>query len=283
MSSSPRWARRLAQAAVAPLVVEKTSCRVSSVYGVPALRSATPPHRSTTLRPPTYTLAAAPTSPCSSKLARNASATPSNPGSTEPPISVISSPSSTIRDRRRSACSRRCNIRRAAARDLPGREVLPVSTTKNRPTDVAAMVAPTGGVVVAGHAGDRPRRPPTRGRSTRACTPRRGRPGAARWRGDRRGVRTRAGSRPRGTTTTTATAMRASRRRAPTPGRRPEARRLALVERQREERAVARRRVATTTTSAASACTAMSPQSVWAMSPNRSSLDGVLVGRRRAR
>ena len=33
MSRSPRWASRLAHAAVAPLVVENTSWRLSSVYG----------------------------------------------------------------------------------------------------------------------------------------------------------------------------------------------------------------------------------------------------------
>src|SRR5579859_8245053 len=89
-SSKPRWASRLAHAAVAPLVAEKTSWRVSSPYAAPRATPAVPPQTSTTLRPPTWRQNAAPTAPCRSKLAWNASATPLKPGSTNPPTAVLS-------------------------------------------------------------------------------------------------------------------------------------------------------------------------------------------------
>ena len=50
-SNRPSWASRLAQMAVAPLVVENTSMSVSSCQGAPVSTSATPPQRSTTLLP----------------------------------------------------------------------------------------------------------------------------------------------------------------------------------------------------------------------------------------
>src|SRR5947209_4582071 len=81
---TPRSSSRLAHAAVAPLVDEKTGTTVSCCQGAPVPGSATPPHRSTTLRPSTYTAQAAPTSPPFSKFRVNASATSSNPGSTSP-------------------------------------------------------------------------------------------------------------------------------------------------------------------------------------------------------
>ena len=90
-SSRPRSIARFAATAVTPLVDENTGHdRVLGPRVARVARSATPPHRSTTGRPSTYTQTAAPTSPCSAKLATNASRTPSNPGSTQPSISVAS-------------------------------------------------------------------------------------------------------------------------------------------------------------------------------------------------
>src|SRR5476649_879290 len=78
MSSWPREARTWAHKAVAPLVQEKTMPTVSRVQGVPFL-STVPPHRSTTVSPPTVRHTEAPTSPCSAKFLAKASATRSKP------------------------------------------------------------------------------------------------------------------------------------------------------------------------------------------------------------
>src|SRR3954467_5715196 len=76
--------------AVAPLVVDATCVIVSCFHGRPASVSASPPHRSTTGRPPTYTATDAPDSPgFPAKLARNASAPWPQPSSTCPFTSVL--------------------------------------------------------------------------------------------------------------------------------------------------------------------------------------------------
>src|SRR5690348_13002912 len=79
MSSLPRLASTCAQSAVAPLVQEKTMPTVSRAHGLPVLGSAIPPHRSTTVSPPTVRQTEAPTSPCSAKFFWKASATRSKP------------------------------------------------------------------------------------------------------------------------------------------------------------------------------------------------------------
>jgi hypothetical protein len=79
-SSLPRLASTWAQSAVAPLVQEKTMLTVSFVHGAAVFWSAVPPHRSTTVSPPTVRQTEAPTSPLASKFSWKASATRSNPG-----------------------------------------------------------------------------------------------------------------------------------------------------------------------------------------------------------
>ena len=53
---------------------------VSFVHGAPVFWSAVPPHRSTTVSPPTVRQTEAPTSPLASKFFWKASATRSKPG-----------------------------------------------------------------------------------------------------------------------------------------------------------------------------------------------------------
>src|SRR5262249_43352585 len=72
------------QVAVAPFVVENTSCSVSCAYGRPLPGANSPPHRSTTGRPSRYTHVPAPTSRPSARLVAKASRTGSNPGATSP-------------------------------------------------------------------------------------------------------------------------------------------------------------------------------------------------------
>jgi hypothetical protein len=79
-SSLPRLASMCAHSAVAPLVQEKTMLIVSFCHGALVFGSAVPPHRSTTVSPPTVTQTEAPTSPRSPKLRSNASAILSKPG-----------------------------------------------------------------------------------------------------------------------------------------------------------------------------------------------------------
>src|SRR5581483_10947174 len=74
---------RRVEVELAPLH-EKAVTTVSSRHGAPVSGSATPPHRSTTSSPSTYTATAAPTSPAVSKLAENASATCWKPAATLP-------------------------------------------------------------------------------------------------------------------------------------------------------------------------------------------------------
>src|SRR5260370_3907828 len=71
--------------ATPPLVVDQTICSVSAVYGSDPPGAVTPPQRSTTRFPWRWTQQAAPTSPCFSKLAANASRTGSKPAATDPP------------------------------------------------------------------------------------------------------------------------------------------------------------------------------------------------------
>src|SRR5260370_17291744 len=71
--------------ATPPLVVDQTICSVSAVYGSAPPGAVTPPQRSTTRFPWRWTQQAAPTSPCFSKLAANASRTGSKPAATGPP------------------------------------------------------------------------------------------------------------------------------------------------------------------------------------------------------
>ena len=78
-SSLPRLASMWAHSAVAPLVQEKTMPTVSFFHGALVLGSAVPPHRSTTVLPPTVTHTEAPTSPRSPKLRSKASAILSKP------------------------------------------------------------------------------------------------------------------------------------------------------------------------------------------------------------
>ncbi len=63
-----------AHSAVAPLVQEKTMLTVSFFQGACVLGSATPPHRSTTVSPPTFRQTDAPTSPRSAKFRAKVSA-----------------------------------------------------------------------------------------------------------------------------------------------------------------------------------------------------------------
>src|SRR4029450_1906274 len=85
-SSLPRLARTWAQSAVAPLVQEKTMLTQSFFPGAPLFWSAAPPHRSTTVSPPTVRHTEAPTSPLASKFSWKASATRSKPGLTVPSV-----------------------------------------------------------------------------------------------------------------------------------------------------------------------------------------------------
>ena len=64
-----------AHSAVAPFVQENTMLTVSFFHGVLVLACAVPPHRSTTVSPPTLRQTEAPTSPRSAKFWAKASAT----------------------------------------------------------------------------------------------------------------------------------------------------------------------------------------------------------------
>src|SRR5258708_32748155 len=74
-----------AATATTPLVVDQTICNVSAVYGSDPPCAVTPTQRSTTGFPWRGTQHPAPTSPCFSKLAANASRTGSKPAATDPP------------------------------------------------------------------------------------------------------------------------------------------------------------------------------------------------------
>ena len=92
MSSLPRLASTWAQSAVAPLVQENTTLTVSLAHAAPVFGLAIPPHRSTTVSPPTVRQTEAPISPLLSKFFLKASATRSKPGLQSP--SVIALPGS---------------------------------------------------------------------------------------------------------------------------------------------------------------------------------------------
>src|SRR5690349_3069933 len=77
-----------AHSAVAPLVHDQTSTRVSSVHSAPVAGSAVPPQRSTTVRPSTVTVTDAPTSSRSAKFRSNSARTSTNRGSCVP-LTVI--------------------------------------------------------------------------------------------------------------------------------------------------------------------------------------------------
>ena len=83
-SSSPRSASRCAHSAVGPLVVDHTFTRVSRSHGRLRAASAQPPHRSTTVRPSSMTVTAAPSSPRSRKFSSNAARTAANRSSQWP-------------------------------------------------------------------------------------------------------------------------------------------------------------------------------------------------------
>src|SRR5687768_7682804 len=84
MSSLPRLDNICAHSAVAPLVQENTIETVSPVHGRRVAGSATPPQRSTTVRPSTVSASEAPTSPRPLKLRTNSSASISNAESQRP-------------------------------------------------------------------------------------------------------------------------------------------------------------------------------------------------------
>ena len=88
-SSCPRSARMWAHSAVAPFVQEYTTTRVSASHGRSVDGSATPPHRSTTVRPSTVTHTAAPTSSRSAKLRASSSRTASKPDSHTPEMATV--------------------------------------------------------------------------------------------------------------------------------------------------------------------------------------------------
>ena len=130
-------------------------------------RSATPPQRSTTLRPPTYTAVAG---AHLAVLARSWRGTrpppPSKPGSTAPPISVTPSPSSvsvqagTPRQAARtpSQAERQAPRRPVAGLARPGPPPARSAPRRTGPPTTPAMVAPDGrAVVVAQRAARRPR------------------------------------------------------------------------------------------------------------------------------
>ena len=186
-------------------------------------------------------------------------------------------PRSTMPGQRRSGCTSWCNIRRAATTTLR-RSVLHGEHEEeeadrrrgHRRSDRRCRRCGPGA------ARSRPR-PSPRAIDTSMHTHAR-RPGGAPWPGGPTSSPNTSRLPAAVNDDTTATAMSASRQTCATRGRRPRLAALPSLNDEREERAVARRRVATTTTSAAIACTAMSPQSVWAMSPNRSSSTASCVG-----
>jgi hypothetical protein len=67
-----------------PFEQEKITAVVARSHGRPVRASAIPPQRSTTGRPSTYALHAAPTSPRSVRFAMKTSMMPPNPDSTKP-------------------------------------------------------------------------------------------------------------------------------------------------------------------------------------------------------